>query len=62
MMAMRHRIHGLGLEEIQALSKDELQMPVTMEDFTTALKKISKSVSAADLEKYEAWMTEFGSV
>ncbi|XP_058474243.1 katanin p60 ATPase-containing subunit A-like 1 [Solea solea] len=62
MMAMRHRIHGLGLEEIQALSKDELQMPVTMEDFTLALKKISKSVSATDLEKYEAWMAEFGSV
>ncbi|KAK7882385.1 hypothetical protein WMY93_028559 [Mugilogobius chulae] len=62
MMAMRRRIQGLSPEEIRALSKDELQMPVTMEDFTLTLKKISKSVSAADLEKYEAWMTEFGSV
>ncbi|XP_030648916.1 katanin p60 ATPase-containing subunit A-like 1 [Chanos chanos] len=62
MMAMRRRIQGLSPEEIRALSKDELQMPVTMEDFELALKKISKSVSAADLEKYESWMTEFGSV
>ncbi|RVE58304.1 hypothetical protein OJAV_G00207820 [Oryzias javanicus] len=62
MMAMRRRIHGLSPEEIRALSKDELQMPVTMEDFNETLKKISKSVSAADLEKYEAWMAEFGSV
>uniref|UniRef100_A0A8C6MHC3 Katanin catalytic subunit A1 like 1 n=1 Tax=Nothobranchius furzeri TaxID=105023 RepID=A0A8C6MHC3_NOTFU len=62
MMAMRRRIQGLSPEEIRALSKDELQMPVTMEDFTLTVKKISKSVSAADLEKYEAWMAEFGSV
>ncbi|XP_034042253.1 katanin p60 ATPase-containing subunit A-like 1 [Thalassophryne amazonica] len=62
MMAMRRRIQGLRPEEIRALSKDELQMPVTMEDFTLTLKKISKSVSAADLEKYKAWMLEFGSV
>uniref|UniRef100_A0A8B9HFY1 Katanin catalytic subunit A1 like 1 n=1 Tax=Astyanax mexicanus TaxID=7994 RepID=A0A8B9HFY1_ASTMX len=62
MMAMRRRIQGLKPEEIRALSKEELQMPVTMEDFELALKKISKSVSAADLEKYEAWMNEFGSV
>lgn len=62
MMAMRRRIQGLSPEEIRALPKDELQMPVTMEDFTLTLKKISKSVSAADLEKYEAWMSEFGSV
>ncbi|XP_077436266.1 katanin p60 ATPase-containing subunit A-like 1 isoform X2 [Vanacampus margaritifer] len=61
MMAMRRRIQGLSPEEIRALSKEELQMPVMMEDFTLTLKKISKSVSAADLERYEAWMSEFGS-
>ncbi|XP_035287903.1 katanin p60 ATPase-containing subunit A-like 1 [Anguilla anguilla] len=62
MMAMRRRIQGLSPEEIRALSKDELQMPVTMEDFELTLRKISKSVSATDLEKYESWMAEFGSV
>ncbi|XP_033002324.1 katanin p60 ATPase-containing subunit A-like 1 [Lacerta agilis] len=61
LMAMRRRINGLSPEEIRALSKEELQMPVTKGDFDLALKKISKSVSAADLEKYEKWMSEFGS-
>ncbi|MXQ84796.1 hypothetical protein E5288_WYG016814 [Bos mutus] len=61
LMAMRRRINGLSPEEIRALSKEELQMPVTREDFELALKKIAKSVSAADLEKYEKWMVEFGS-
>lgn len=51
----------MGPEEIRALSKEELQMPVTRGDFELALKKIAKSVSAADLEKYEKWMAEFGS-
>ncbi|XP_072333065.1 katanin p60 ATPase-containing subunit A-like 1 isoform X2 [Scyliorhinus torazame] len=62
MMAMRRRIQGLSPEEIKALSKEELQMPVTMDDFELSLKKISKSVSASDLEKYVTWMAEFGSV
>ncbi|KAM9022139.1 katanin p60 ATPase-containing subunit A-like 1 isoform 3-T10 [Ara ararauna] len=61
LMAMRRRINGLTPEEIRALSKEELQMPLTNGDFELALKKISKSVSAADLEKYEKWMVEFGS-
>ncbi|XP_060626857.1 katanin p60 ATPase-containing subunit A-like 1 isoform X2 [Anolis sagrei] len=61
LMAMRRRINGLSPEEIRALSKEELLMPVTKGDFDLALKKISKSVSAADLEKYEKWMSEFGS-
>ena len=60
-MAMRRRINGLSPEEIRALSKEELQMPVTRGDFELALKKIAKSVSAADLEKSEKWMVEFGS-
>lgn len=38
-----------------------MHMPTTMEDFESALKKVSKSVSAADLEKYEKWIEEFGS-
>lgn len=60
-MAMRRRIEGLTPEEIRNLSRDEMHMPTTMEDFEVALKKVSKSVSAADLEKYEKWIEEFGS-
>uniref|UniRef100_A0A1A8PQM4 Katanin p60 ATPase-containing subunit A1 n=2 Tax=Nothobranchius TaxID=28779 RepID=A0A1A8PQM4_9TELE len=61
LMAMRRRIEGLSPEEIRNISRDEMHMPTTMEDFESALKKVSKSVSAADLEKYEKWIEEFGS-
>lgn len=60
-MAMRRRIEGLTPEEIRNFPKDEMHMPTTMDDFEMALKKVSKSVSATDLEKYEKWIAEFGS-
>ncbi|XP_066461532.1 katanin p60 ATPase-containing subunit A1 isoform X2 [Eleutherodactylus coqui] len=61
LMAMRRRIEGLSPEEIRNLSRDDMHMPTTMEDFEMALKKVSKSVSASDIEKYEKWIEEFGS-
>ncbi|UYV81424.1 KATNA1 [Cordylochernes scorpioides] len=61
MMAMRRRIAGLSPEEIRNLSKEDLELPVTAEDFEEAVRKINKSVSKEDLEKYDKWMTEFGS-
>ncbi|KAM8946347.1 katanin p60 ATPase-containing subunit A1 isoform 1-T1 [Pelodytes ibericus] len=61
LMAMRRRIEGLTPEEIRNLSKDDMHMPTTMEDFEMALKKVSKSVSASDIERYEKWIEEFGS-
>ncbi|ELU18277.1 hypothetical protein CAPTEDRAFT_148248 [Capitella teleta] len=62
MMSMRRRIQGLTPDAIRAIPKAELLAPTTMEDFEMALKKVSKSVSASDLEKYVKWMEEFGSV
>lgn len=61
MMAMRRKIAGLTPEEIRNLPKEELELPVSAEDFKEAIKKINKSVSKEDLEKYEKWMAEFGS-
>ena len=61
LMAMRRRIKGLTPEEIRNLSREEMYMPTTMEDFEMALKKVSKSVSAADIERHEKWIFEFGS-
>jgi katanin p60 ATPase-containing subunit A1 len=61
MMGMRKKIEGLSIEQIQALSKEELNLPAKMEDFMQVLKKVSPSVSKNDLEKYEKWMHEFGS-
>ena len=62
MMSMRRRIAGLSPEEIRAIPKAELNMPITEEDFKLALQKVSKSVSEQDIEKYVKWMDEFGSV
>ncbi|XP_064605147.1 LOW QUALITY PROTEIN: katanin p60 ATPase-containing subunit A1-like [Liolophura sinensis] len=61
MMPFRRRIQGLTPEEIRNVPKEELILPVSMADFEEAMNKVSKSVSKADLEKYEAWMKEFGS-
>ncbi len=62
MMAMRRVIEGKSPDEIKNLAKEQLELPTTMGDFLTSLKNCSRSVSAADLERYEKWMMEFGSV
>ncbi|XP_059156573.1 katanin p60 ATPase-containing subunit A1-like [Physella acuta] len=62
MMSFRRRIAGLRPDEIRQIPKDELTLPTTMEDFTEAIKKVNKSVSQEDIEKYKKWMDEYGSV
>lgn len=61
MMSMRRKIAGLRPSEIRNLNRDELDLPVTKQDFFEAISKCNKSVSKEDLEKYEKWMNEFGS-
>ena len=62
LQSMRRRIQGLRPDDIRKLSKDELDLPTSAADFDEALQKVNKSVSKGDLEKYENWMKEFGSV
>jgi katanin p60 ATPase-containing subunit A1 len=40
--------------------KNEINVPITQDDFITALKNVNKSVSNNDLKRYEKWMAEFG--
>ncbi|XP_073846387.1 katanin p60 [Musca autumnalis] len=61
MMSMRRRIAGLTPEEIRQLAKEEVDLPVSKHDFMEAISRCNKSVSQADLDKYEKWMAEFGS-
>ncbi|XP_039759885.1 katanin p60 ATPase-containing subunit A-like 1 isoform X2 [Pararge aegeria] len=61
MMSMRRKIAGLKPEQIKQLAKEELDLPVTKQDFLQALEKCNKSVSKGDIQKYLSWMTEFGS-
>ncbi|XP_055642615.1 katanin p60 ATPase-containing subunit A-like 1 [Toxorhynchites rutilus septentrionalis] len=61
MMSMRRKIAGLKPEQIRQLAKEELDLPVSNQDFTEAIAKCNKSVSKDDLIKYQQWMREFGS-
>ncbi|XP_001601295.1 katanin p60 ATPase-containing subunit A-like 1 [Nasonia vitripennis] len=61
MMSMRRKIAGLRPDQIRQLPKEELDLPVSAQDFDEALERCNKSVSQEDLEKYEKWMSEFGS-
>lgn len=61
MMSLRKKIIGLKPEQIKLLAKDEIDLPVTLNDFMEAIGKCNKSVSKQDLERYEKWMAEFGS-
>ena len=60
-MSMRRKIAGLRPEQIKQLAKEELDLPVSVADFSEAISKCNKSVSKEDLDKYEKWMAEFGS-
>ncbi|VDD74032.1 unnamed protein product [Mesocestoides corti] len=60
MMSMRRAIEGLSVEEIKGLRTADLNLPTRMRDFEEAISRVSKSVSAADIEKYEKWMQEYG--
>ena len=62
MMSFRRRISGLTPEQVRNIPKEELEVPPNMEDFEMAIKKVNKSVSKQDLEKYQTWMNDFGSV
>ena len=62
MMSFRRRILGLRPDEIRNIPKEELMQPTTMEDFLEAMKKVNKSVSKEDIQKYLKWMDEYGSV
>ncbi|KAH0697657.1 hypothetical protein KY289_015139 [Solanum tuberosum] len=59
---MRCRISGKNPDEIKNMSEAEiLKIPVTMDDFVEALKKIQPTVSAGDIERHQKWFSEFGS-
>jgi katanin p60 ATPase-containing subunit A1 len=40
--------------------QSQINIPLTMDYFTQALKNISKSVSTEFLHKYQKWMKDFG--
>lgn len=61
MMSMRRKINGRSPAEIKQIRREEVDLPVTEQDFNDAMLRTRKSVSAGDIARFEKWMDEFGS-
>jgi katanin p60 ATPase-containing subunit A1 len=60
-MSMRRKITGKSPAEIKLIKREEVDLPVTADDFREAVIKTRKSVSEADVKNFEKWMSEYGS-
>lgn len=60
-MAMRRKIMGKTPAEIKMIKREDVDLPVTSDDFEEAISKTKKSVSEGDVKKFEEWMSEYGS-
>lgn len=61
MMSMRRKITGRSPSEIKQIRREEVDLPVTEQDFHDAMIRTRKSVSANDVARFEKWMEEYGS-
>jgi katanin p60 ATPase-containing subunit A1 len=61
LMSMRKVIRGKTPSEIKELSKDDIEKPVTMEDFTTAILRCTTSIQKEDVVRHEKWIKQYGS-
>ncbi|PNF34449.1 Katanin p60 ATPase-containing subunit A-like 1 [Cryptotermes secundus] len=61
LMSMRRKIADLRFDQIRQLQSEELDLPITAQDFKESLAKCKKRVSEEDLVEFEKWMSEYGS-
>ncbi|XP_032576377.1 katanin p60 ATPase-containing subunit A1 isoform X3 [Drosophila sechellia] len=61
MMAMRRLISGRTPDQIKQIRREEVDQPITLQDFQDARLRTKKSVSADDVARFEKWMEEYGS-
>eukprot|EP01117_Protostelium_nocturnum_P015562 TRINITY_DN6052_c0_g3_i3.p1 TRINITY_DN6052_c0_g3~~TRINITY_DN6052_c0_g3_i3.p1 ORF type:complete len:423 (+),score=167.36 TRINITY_DN6052_c0_g3_i3:626-1894(+) len=59
-MSMRRRINGLGLDAIRNLKKEEIDAPMTLEDFQLSMSKINSSVGETVIKQHSDWSEKFG--
>ena len=52
----------LSITEIAQIKPDEIDVPISKEDFLGAIKNTQKSVGNDLLKEYQDWMDEFGCV
>jgi katanin p60 ATPase-containing subunit A1 len=60
-MSMRRMIKNKSPNEIRQLSKDDIEKPVTQEDFVAAIERSSTTVQESDILRHEKWIKQFGS-
>ena len=61
MMSMRRMIKDKSLDELKAINRDEIDKPITNEDFRDALDRCKKTVSDVEVCRYDEWMEKHGS-
>lgn len=61
MMSMRRLIKNRGLDEIRTLSKNDLDKPITAEDFDESIERCKKSCSDIEVGRYKSWIDKHGS-
>ncbi|XP_055906799.1 katanin p60 ATPase-containing subunit A-like 1 isoform X2 [Eupeodes corollae] len=61
MMSMRRRIVGKSPSEIKQIRREDVDLPITLQDFEDAMLRTKRSVSADDVCRFEKWMQEYGS-
>ncbi|XP_034488507.1 katanin p60 ATPase-containing subunit A1 isoform X4 [Drosophila innubila] len=61
MMAMRRLISGRTPQQIKQIRREDVDQPITLQDFLDAQLRTKKSVSADDVARFEKWMDEYGS-
>ncbi|KAH8312376.1 hypothetical protein KR044_010459 [Drosophila immigrans] len=61
MMAMRRLISGRTPQQIKQIRREDVDQPITLQDFQDAQQRTKKSVSADDVARFEKWMEEYGS-
>ncbi|VVC98828.1 unnamed protein product, partial [Leptidea sinapis] len=60
MMTMRRKISGKSPEQIRRLKRSELEAPVSMLDLESAADKTKRTVTQADVTRYNTWIQKYG--
>ena len=58
---MRKVIKDNSPEKIKLLSENDLEKPVTSEDFNEALESTFWTIKAENADKHEQWIKQYGS-
>ncbi|XP_019895164.1 katanin p60 ATPase-containing subunit A1 isoform X2 [Musca domestica] len=61
MMPMRRQIFGRTPDEIRQIRREDVDLPITLQDFQDAMQRTKKTVSIDDVNRFEKWMEEYGS-